>query len=215
MKGAVSLEIQDISCSIRDVQVLHGLSLMLSGGRICGITGENGCGKTVLFQCICGLLPCEAGEIRINGRRLETAPAPDVGILIGEPGFLGRWSGSENLEFLWEIRHRHDRTRIASVLEQVGLEPSLKIPVAEYSLGMRKRLAIAQALLDDPDILVLDQPMDGLDKGGVFEIRLLLRQLRREGRLIIFSSHDQEDLRLLCDEAYELRDGTLKPLGGF
>ena len=119
----------------------------------------------------------------------------NAGIIIEEPGFLRQWSGFHNLEFLYTIRNKLNKKYMYSVLEKVGLEPRSKIPVGKYSLGMRQRLAIGQAIMENPDILILDEPMNGLDKNGV---------------LIILASHNREDIDVLCDEVYEMENGILK-----
>lgn len=134
----------------------------------------------------------------------------NAGIIIEEPGFLRQWSGFHNLEFLYTIRNKLNKKYMYSVLEKVGVEPRSKIPVGKYSLGMRQRLAIGQAIMENPDILILDEPMNGLDKNGVQEMRGLFEQMKNEGKLIILASHNREDIDVLCDEVYEMENGILK-----
>lgn len=135
---------------------------------------------------------------------------PDAGIVIEEPGFVRRWSAYHNLEFLYTIRNKNDKKYLYSVLKKVGLDPLQKKAVGKYSLGMRQRYAIAQAIMENPGILILDEPMNGLDKDGVHEKREMLLQMKAEGKLILLASHNREDIELLCDEVYEMENGILK-----
>lgn len=147
-----------------------------------GFVGYNGSGKTVLFKCICGLLYVDEGEIRVNGEKIGHEMIKNAGIIIEEPAFLGNESGRKNLELLYMLRHKRDKKRIADVMQMLGLNSESKKTVRQYSLGMRQRLALAQALMEDPDILILDEPMNGLDRDGVNEIRQLLLKLKEQGK---------------------------------
>lgn len=206
------IEIDHVCKSFRKKEVLKDVSLTCQGGKIYGIVGHNGSGKTVLFKCICGFFVSSSGEIRINGKIMgkELDMLENSGIIIEEPGFLRTWSGYHNLEFLYTIRNKRDKAYLYSVLEKVGLDPRSKMPVGKYSLGMRQRLAIGQAIMENPDILILDEPMNGLDKSGVQEMRRLFEQMKEEGKLIILASHNREDIDVLCDEVYEMENGRLK-----
>ena len=148
----------------------------------------------------------------INGKQMgkDLDMLTNAGIIIEEPGFLMRWSAYRNLEFLYTIRNKKDKEYLYSVLERVGLDPKLRRPMGKYSLGMRQRFAIAQAIMEKPDILILDEPMNGLDRKGVLEMRELFIQLKEEGKLIVLASHNREDIEILCDEVYELENGVLK-----
>ena len=149
--------------------------------------------------------------MRINGKVMgkQLDMLNQAGIIIEEPAFLRGWSGYDNLKFLYMLRHRNDKAYIHHVMEQVGLDPLSRKPVGKYSLGMRQRLAIAQAIMENPDILILDEPMNGLDRGGIAQMRELFLQKREEGKLIIFASHNKDDIDTLCDEVYRLEDGKL------
>ena len=175
------------------------------------ITGVRGSGKTVLFKSICGFLSCDEGTITVNGKVLgkDKDMLTDAGIIIEDPGFLRTWSGYHNLEFLYTLRNKKNKDYLCSVLRKVGLDPALKRPVGKYSLGMRQRLALAQAIMEDPGILILDEPMNGLDKNGVREIRELLLKMKEENKLIILASHNREDIEVLCDEVYEMEGGVI------
>lgn len=206
------IEIDHVCKSFRKKEVLKDVSLTCQGGKIYGIVGHNGSGKTVLFKCICGFFVSSSGEIRINGKIMgkELDMLENSGIIIEEPGFLRTWSGYHNLEFLYTIRNKRNKAYLYSILEKVGLDPRSKMPVGKYSLGMRQRLAIGQAIMENPHILILDEPMNGLDKSGVQEMRRLFEQMKEEGKLIILASHNREDIDVLCDEVYEMENGRLK-----
>ena len=171
-------------------------------------------GKTVLFKTICGFLSCDEGTVSVNGKVMgkDKDMLTEAGIIIEDPGFLRNWSAYHNLEFLYTIRNRPDKSYLHSVLNTVGLDSKLKRPVGKFSLGMRQRLALAQAIMEDPPILILDEPMNGLDKNGVAEIRELLLKMKNENRLIILASHNREDIEILCDEVYEMEDGILRKI---
>lgn len=213
MKNSV-IEVKHVSKKFRETEALKDVSLTCRGGQICGIVGHNGSGKTVLFKCICGFLAPDRGTVLVNGRVMgrDTDMLTEAGIIIEEPGFMRRWSAYRNLEFLYTIRNKRDKAYLCSVLEKVGLDPSMKKPVGKYSLGMRQRFAIAQAIMENPDILILDEPMNGLDKEGVKEMRELFLQMKSEGKLILLASHNREDIEVLCDAVYEMEGGVLRKL---
>ncbi len=208
-QGTAAIEASHIYKSFRGTEVLKDISLRCEPGRIYGFVGHNGSGKTVLFKCICGFLACDSGEIRVGGKVMgkELDMLTDAGIIIEEPGFLRKWSAYHNLEFLYTIRNRKDKAYLCSILEKVGLEPGLRRPVGKYSLGMKQRLAIAQAIMEDPRILILDEPMNGLDRKGVGEMRELFLEMKAQGKVILLASHNREDISLLCDEVYEMENG--------
>lgn len=134
---------------------------------------------------------------------------PNAGVIIEEPAFLSGFSGIKNLEMLYLIHNKRDRRKLESVMRQVGLNPMMKKHVEKYSLGMRQRLAIAQAIMEDQEILVFDEPMNGLDKNGIADMRKLFLKLKQEGKTILFASHNKEDIEVLCDEVYEMENGNL------
>ncbi len=208
------IEVSHVYKAFRGIEALKDISLYCRSGNIYGFVGHNGSGKTVLFKCICGFLAYDRGEIRINGKMMgkDTDMLENAGIIIEEPGFLRKWSAYYNLEFLYTIRNKRDKAHLYSVLEKVGLEPRLRRPVGKYSLGMKQRLAIAQAIMENPDILILDEPMNGLDKKGVEEMRELLLEMKSEGKLILLASHNREDIDMLCDEVYEMENGHMVPV---
>lgn len=206
------IDIEHVYKTFKEIEALKDVSMHCEGRHIYGIVGHNGSGKTVLFKCICGFFACTKGSIKINGKTVgkEVDMLTNAGIIIEEPGFMRRWSVYHNLEFLYTIRNKKDRQYLYSVLEKVGLNPAEKKPVGKYSLGMRQRYAIAQAIMENPDILILDEPMNGLDKDGVAEMRELFLQMKEEGKLILLASHNKEDIETLCDEVYEMENGIMK-----
>lgn len=210
------IEVIKVNKSFKDNQVLKNVSIYCESGNIYGIVGYNGSGKTVLFKCICGFFHPDSGEIRVNGRRIgkDIDMLDNVGIIIEEPGYLRNKSGYRNLSFLYQIRHKKDKEHVREAMMKVGLDPDSRKHVGNYSLGMRQRLAIAQATMEDQRILILDEPMNGLDKKGVAEMRELFLKMKEEGRLIILASHNREDIDILCDEVYEMENGELTRVEG-
>ena len=192
-------------------EILHGIDRTFAAGKIHGIVGNNGSGKTVLMKCICGFLIPDEGYVRVNGKEVgkDIDFPKDMGIIIETPGFLPGVTGFKNLKLLASLRGLADEKKIRQTIERVGLDPDLKKPVSKYSLGMRQRLGIAQAIMEDPSLLILDEPFNGLDKHGVAEIRQLIRELRTEGKTILLASHNQTDIDELCDTVCEMDAGNM------
>ncbi len=191
--------------------VLNNVSLTLEDGKIYGFVGQNGCGKTVLFKSICGFIYLDRGTITVDGKVIgkDIDIIKDAGIIIESPGFLPNYSAFKNLKFLTMIKDNIGDEQIKSTLISVGLDPKSKKVVGKFSLGMRQRLGIAQAIMENPHILILDEPMNGLDKRGVEDIRKILMDLKKKGKLILLASHNPLDIDILCDCVYELDAGTI------
>ena len=191
--------------------VLKDVSLTLEAGKIHGIIGRNGSGKTVLMKCICGFLQPTSGSVKVFDKAIgqDCDFAQDTGMLIETPGFLPHETGLNNLLWLARLGKGASKDRVRQLIEQVGLDPSLKKTVSQYSLGMRQRLGIAQTLLDDPSLMILDEPMNGLDKNGVRSIRDLLLSLKLQGKTILLASHFAQDIDELCDTVCEMDQGVL------
>lgn len=189
--------------------VLDHVNITCNKGEICGIVGRNGSGKTVLFKSICGFVKLNEGTITVNGKVMgkDLRVLKKAGIIIEEPGFLRNKSGMKNLEYLYMINNKRDKKYLRSVMKNVGLDPYSRKKVGKYSLGMRQRLAIAQATMEDQDIIILDEPMNGLDNHGVQEVREYLLQLKKQGKTILIASHNREDIDVLCDKVYEMDNG--------
>ena len=190
---------------------LNNVSAQFETGKIHGIIGRNGSGKTVLFKCICGLYPVSEGELLVLGQKVGDGKRVPrgVGAMIETPGFLPNLSGMKNLQILASLKKRAGNEVIREVIRKVGLDPDSRKPVGKYSLGMRQRLGLAQALMEDPSILILDEPLNGLDKHGVVHIRELIKSLRAEGKTILLASHNQMDIDELCDTVCEMDGGVM------
>ena len=191
--------------------VLKDVSRSFERGRIHGIVGNNGSGKTVLMKCICGFLIPDSGSITVNGERVgvDVDFPRDMGLIIETPGFLPNMTGVKNLEILASLNKKIGLEEIAATIRRVGLDPLMKKPVGKYSLGMRQRLGIAQAIMEDPALLILDEPLNGLDKHGVAEMRQLIKGLKEQGKTILLASHNQGDIDELCDTVCEMDAGVM------
>ncbi len=209
--GQEIIRVENASKSFRGHTVLKKVSLTCEVGNIYGIIGYNGSGKTVLFKSICGLYRLDEGEIWIGDKKMkrDIDMLTEAGIIIEEPSFLRNYSGYKNLDFLYRIRNKKNRQHLYEVMRKVGLDPLSKKRVCNYSLGMRQRLAIAQAIMEEQPILILDEPMNGLDKRGVSEMRKFFMELKDQGKTILMASHNKEDLDMLCDHVYEMDAGAL------
>ncbi|WP_347993818.1 ATP-binding cassette domain-containing protein [uncultured Eubacterium sp.] len=189
-------------------KVLEDVNMKIAPGHIYGVVGNNGSGKTVLMKCICGFLKPDSGSIYVNEQRVgKDCDFPEsVGIIIETPGFLPNTTGYGNLKILAGLKGKIGKKEIRETLERVGLDPDMKKNVSKYSLGMRQRLGIAQAIMENPDVLILDEPFNGLDKAGVIQMRNLLKELKNRGKAIMLASHNAADIDELCDEVHEMED---------
>ena len=207
----VAVSVQNVSRDFGQERVLHNVSRDFEAGKIHGIVGNNGSGKTVLMKCICGFLIPTEGRIIVNGKHIgvDVDFPQDLGLIIETPGFLPNLSGLKNLEILASLNRKIGLSEVAGAIRRVGLDPLMKKPVSKYSLGMRQRLGIAQAIMENPTLLILDEPLNGLDKHGVKEMRTLIRGLRDEGKTILLASHNQGDIDELCNTVCEMDAGIM------
>lgn len=207
----IAISVQNVSKDFGAERVLNSVSRDFEQGKIHGIVGNNGSGKTVLMKCICGFLIPTEGTVTVNGKRVgvDVDFSPDLGLIIETPGFLPNLSGAKNLEILASLNKKIGLAEIADSIRRVGLDPLMKKPVGKYSLGMRQRLGIAQAIMEDPSLLILDEPLNGLDKHGVAEMRKLIKGLKGEGKTILLASHNQGDIDELCDTVCEMDAGVM------
>lgn len=191
--------------------VLKSVDLEVDRSEIVGIIGHNGSGKTVLMKCICGFITPDGGEITVSGKRIgkDVDIPKNIGLIIETPGFLPNFSGFGNLWQLAKIRGKISKDDVRAVIKKVGLDPGEKKHVGKYSLGMKQRLGIAQAIMEDPDILILDEPMNGLDKNGVEDMRELLLRLKDDRKAMIIASHNSVDIDVLCDRVFQIDKGVL------
>lgn len=209
------IEVKNVTKKWGNNTVLNSVNLTAERSEIIGIIGHNGSGKTVLMKCICGFITPDSGEITVSGRRIgkDIDIPKNIGLIIETPGFLPNFSGFSNLWQLAKIRSKIGKDDVREVMEKVGLNPHDKKHVGKYSLGMRQRLGIAQAIMENPDILILDEPMNGLDKNGVNDMRELLLRLKSDGKTMIIASHNSVDIDVLCDKVFEIEKGVLKQVG--
>ncbi len=208
------VQIEHVTKKFGNDAVLHDIHLTMEKGNVYGICGNNGSGKTVFMKCICGFLPVTDGKIYVGGKQIGTeVDFPEsIGVIIETPGFLGNLSGITNLKILAGLKGRITENHIREAMIKSGLDPDLKKAVSKYSLGMRQRLGIAQAIMENPDILILDEPFNGLDKHGVKDIRNLILDLKAQQKTILLASHNSEDIRILCDRVYEMDGGRIQQL---
>ncbi|MFR3664905.1 ATP-binding cassette domain-containing protein [Flintibacter sp.] len=205
------IEVQDVTKTFKGTTVLHQINVSFEKGKIHGIIGRNGSGKTVLIKTICGLIHPDQGRVVVDGKVIgKDVDFPEsIGAIIEAPGFLPTVSAYRNLSYLASLRRRIGRDEIRAAISFVGLDPDDKKAVGKYSLGMKQRLGLAQAIMEDPSILLLDEPMNGLDNSGVCEMRNYLLQLRKREKTILLVSHSLEDINTLCDSVYEMDHGVL------
>ena len=206
-----AVEVQGLYKQFGPQTVLQDVSFQLESGKIHGLVGDNGSGKSVLLKCLCGILPWERGVIRIQGKEMHPGKGtpPLLGLVIEHPGFIGSMSGWRNLKYLAGIRSIAGDAQIKASLEQVGLLHEAKKPVKKYSLGMRQKLAIAQALMEAPDIYLMDEPFNGLDKTSTAAIQKLFMELRAQGKTFLLVSHHPSDISSLCDDVYAMENGGI------
>lgn len=206
-----AISVRDLYKDFGQEHVLRGITHDFERGKIHGIVGNNGSGKTVMMKCICGFLLPTKGTVIVNGKRIgrDVDFPPDMGLIIETPGFMPNLSGVKNLEILASLNKKIGLSEISDAIRRVGLDPTMKKHVAKYSLGMRQRLGIAQAIMEDPELLILDEPLNGLDKHGVQEMRELIKGLKSEGKTILLASHNQGDIDELCDTVSEMDGGVM------
>lgn len=205
------VKVRNVTKRFKETVALKDVTVSFEKEKIYGIVGRNGSGKTVLFKCMCGLMAVSEGEITVLGQIIgDGLHVPKgIGAVIETPGFLPNVSGYRNLFYLASLSGKPDRQKIRDTISLVGLDPGSRKHVGNYSMGMRQRLGLAQALMDDPELLILDEPMNGLDNQGVGQMRTLLKRLRIQGKTVILASHNPADISELCDQVYEMDAGEL------
>ena len=202
------IEVKNLTKEFKETKALDNVSLRFSTGKIHGLIGRNGSGKTVLLKILCGFMAPTSGEVLLDGKPvLPGALRESMGIIIENPGFIGSKSGFVNLWYLASLRKKISKEQVRQAMETVDLDPASKKAVRKYSMGMRQRLGIAQAIMEDPDVILLDEPMNGLDNQGVEDIRKVLLSLRDKGKTILLASHSKEDIAVLCDTVTEMEAG--------
>jgi ABC-2 type transport system ATP-binding protein len=205
------IQIKNLNITIKKKTILKDINVSFTQGQIHGLIGRNGSGKTMLMKCICGFVRPSSGEIVVNSQIVgKDCDFPqDVGIIIETPNFIPYYSGFKNLKLLADLNKKISVEEIKKSMECVGLDPNLKLHVRKYSLGMRQRLGLAQAIMENPSILILDEPTNALDKDGVADMREYLKRLKDDGKTILIASHSTEDIDTLCDTVHEMDKGIM------
>lgn len=206
------IQVKNVTKQFKKFIALDNVSVDFEKGKIHGLMGRNGSGKTVLIKIILGLMKPTKGQViadgKVVGKDIETPEK--TGAIIETPGFLDNYSAYMNLKFLADIKKIIKKDEIREAIKLVGLDPDDKKHVGKYSLGMKQRLAIAQAIMERQEILLLDEPMNGLDKNGVKQIRSILKEFKEQGKTIIIASHNSEDISELCDSVHEMDMGLIQ-----
>lgn len=209
------IEMKHVSKAFGRRMILKDVSLKVQKGTTVGLIGANGSGKSVLFKMLCGFERPDRGAVLVRGKRLGKGGRDfpeNVGVFINSPGFIGIYSGFRNLKFLAEIQGKIGEREIADAMSKVGLDPSNKTKVDDYSLGMKQKLGLAQAFMEEQDILVLDEPFNALDYKTYGDVKEIIRMLKAEGKTIFLTSHNFDDLEQLCDEIYAIEDRQVVPV---
>lgn len=210
----MKLELQHVTKVIRRITVLNDVNLTLESGTIYGLRGINGSGKTMLMRMIAGLIRPTRGEVFLDGKQLgkDLSFPPDMGMLIENPAFLDGYTAAQNLRLLAGIRKKVGEERIREVLGQVGLGYEDKRKYRQFSLGMKQRLGIAGAVLEHPQLLLIDEPTNALDTDGIQMVQRLLLEEKSRGALIVLACHDFPILQSLSDVLYSVKEGRVTPL---
>ncbi|MDD3278021.1 MAG: ATP-binding cassette domain-containing protein [Lachnospiraceae bacterium] len=209
----MKVEVKNLSKKIRGTMILQDINLSMTSGHIYGLRGKNGSGKTMFMRCLCGLILPSEGGVSIDGAYIgkDIDFPPSVGVLIENPSFLNSYTGFQNLQLLAGIKGKISDEEIKEMLAAVGLEPEDKRKYKKYSLGMKQRLGIACALMESPDMILLDEPINALDQKGVELVKALLLELKKKDKLIVVACHDNGELEYLSDTIYAVENGCIGP----
>lgn len=204
------VKVENVTKYFKQEKVLDDVNMNLETGNIYGIVGKNGAGKTVLFKIIAGFIKPSSGKVTVAGKIIGVdRDFPDsLGLIIETPGFLSQYNAYQNLLYLANINNKISKEDIKESIRMVGLDPGSNKKVGKFSLGMRQRLGIAQAIMENPNLIILDEPMNGLDKKGIEDVKELLLKLKGDGKTILMASHYAEDMEI-CDEVFQMEDGKL------
>lgn len=207
----MKIEIKNVTKKFKDIEVLESVNMTLKEGKIYGFVGHNGSGKSVLLKIICAFYEPTSGEVLFDGKNIiaENSYPSETRAMIEKPSFLPELTGKENLELLAKIQNKIGKKEINETLKKVGLEKNANKLYYKYSLGMKQKLGIAQVLMEDPKIMILDEPFNGLDEESTKNIRDILLEEKKKGKLIIIATHIKDDISILCDEVYKFNDGVV------
>ena len=205
----VIIKMENVYKEFDDNVVLNNINISFEKGRICGIVGRNGSGKTLLLKLICGLEAPTSGNIIIEGKNMKYGHVYNIGSLIEAPGYLPGYSGYGYLRLLSQIRNKIDKSEIKKIMEQVGLDYNDRKKIAHYSMGMKQRLGIAQAIMEKQTIVLLDEPLNGIDKSGVEDVMNIIRKLKDEGRAILITGHYEEEVKEISDKVIKMDMGQI------
>lgn len=204
------IRLKDVYKTMKGTQVLKGVNLTVEQGNIVGIRGINGSGKTTVLRAIAGLIRVD-GSVEIGGKKMEPGECPkDIGVLVEMPGFLPEFTGKKNLQLLGMLQEGVTEEDIDEAMNAVGLDPKDRRHYKKYSLGMKERLGIAQAILKKPKLILLDEPTNGIDSDGIQMLEELLWRLKEEGSTIVVTSHDRDFLDAVTSQCYEMKEGSLR-----
>ena len=203
------IELKNFSKTLKKQLVLDKVNLKLEEGKCYGFVGYNGCGKTMLLRAVCGYIKADQGDALVDGVSMNKRYIEDAGIIIGEPQFLGNYSGMANLEMIASIRNKIDKDTINFWLDMVGLKDAAEKKYKRYSLGMKQKLRIAQAFMENPKYLILDEPFNALDKASVANVEAIIEEEKEKGKTILLTSHDDRNIAKLCDVVYEMEEGKI------
>lgn len=202
--------LKDVYKTMKGTQVLKGVNLTVEQGDIVGIRGINGSGKTMVLRAIAGLIRVD-GSVEIGGKKMEPGECPkDIGVLVEMPGFLPEFTGKKNLQLLGMLQEGITEEDIEEAMNAVGLDPKDRRHYKKYSLGMKERLGIAQAILKKPKLILVDEPTNGIDSDGIQMLEELLRHLKEAGSTIVVTSHDRDFLDAVTSQCYEMKEGSLR-----
>lgn len=206
------IRICNVQKRFKQETVIDNVSLEIEKGAICGFVGPNGSGKTMLFKMVAGIIRPDAGQIFVDHKEIgkEIDFPAKMGLMIETPGFLKQYNGFQNLKYLARIRNQISDQEIRGAMEEFGLKPDDRKRVGKYSLGMKQRLGIVQAIMENPELLILDEPMNSMDEANVEILRRKLKELSSGGVTVLLSSHHKEDIELLCEKVYEMKNGKIK-----